>query len=447
MSKHALIVDDSRSARIALQKLLEKHRVEVSFAASGEEALDFLQHQEVDAIFMDHTMPGMSGFEAVSAIKANPRTAMIPVMMYTAKEGEVYLGQARALGAIGVLPKELQPGVVFEMLLKLGLAEERRAGRRRIADPVTAQPPPEETADQLLDRQALGVSIQALVTRILQDQHLELRSDILASNRDFARRVAEEIHAKQAAEAHEQAVEAPPPPAGAGRGAALLLVGLLPAAVLFLMWSQAADERNAALAEQARLATAMQQQSLLVESLQDALMGGLDAEPVAASADSGALVEALEWAANQGNHFGYRELPFNDARLERLQGLVARLAAIGFNGTIRMDAYAGEFCLASDGAGGYQLADPETPILDCVLAGDPPSRSASSGERQSIAFANFLASSPLVNETGIEVRVFAHDSRTSLRRHPFSPGIRTAGEWNRIAELNNRVEFTLISAD
>jgi hypothetical protein len=213
------------------------------------------------------------------------------------------------------------------------------------------------------------------------------------------------------------------------------------------MWSQAADERNAALAEQARLATAMEQQSALVVSLQDALMGGFEVEPLAADADPGALVEALEWAANQGNHFGFRELPFNDARLERLQELVARLVAIGFNGTIRMDAYAGEFCLASDGVGGYQLADPETPILDCVLAGDPPSRSASAGERQSIAFANFLASSPLVNETGIEVRVFAHDSRTSSRRHPFSPGIRTAGEWNRIAELNNRVEFTLIPAD
>jgi hypothetical protein len=31
-----------------------------------------------------------------------------------------------------------------------------------------------------------------------------------------------------------------------------------------------------------------------------------------------------------------------------------------------------------------------------------------------------------------------------VRRYPFSPSIRTAGEWNRIAELNNRVEFTLI---
>jgi hypothetical protein len=37
--------------------------------------------------------------------------------------------------------------------------------------------------------------------------------------------------------------------------------------------------------------------------------------------------------------------------------------------------------------------------------------------------------------------------RDSVRRFPLSPGIRTAGEWNGIAELNNRVEFTLIPAE
>ena len=107
--KRALVVDDSKSARLALKVLLERYELIVDFAETGEEAIDFLKSQTVDVIFMDHTMPGMTGLEAVSAIKSNPRTAMIPVMMYTAKEGEVYVGQARALGAVGVLPKQVQP--------------------------------------------------------------------------------------------------------------------------------------------------------------------------------------------------------------------------------------------------------------------------------------------------------------------------------------------------
>ena len=57
-------------------------------------------------------MPGMDGFQAVQAIKNNPRTAMIPILMYTSQEGELYLGQARALGAVGVLPKSVAPADV-----------------------------------------------------------------------------------------------------------------------------------------------------------------------------------------------------------------------------------------------------------------------------------------------------------------------------------------------
>ena len=70
-------------------------------ASHREQALDYLTHQQPDVIFMDHLMPGMDGFQAVQAIKNNPRTATIPIMMYTSQEGELYLSQARALGAIG----------------------------------------------------------------------------------------------------------------------------------------------------------------------------------------------------------------------------------------------------------------------------------------------------------------------------------------------------------
>jgi CheY-like chemotaxis protein len=455
--KRALVVDDSRSARVALQRLLEKHDLAVSFAESGEEAIEFLKGHEIDVIFMDHSMPGMDGFEAVSVIKADPRTAMIPVMMYTAKEGEVYVGQARALGAVGVLPKQVQAGVLFDMLLKLGLIEERRAGRKRrvvdAANRAPAAPAVENEADRLLERQALGMSIQALITRVLQDQHLELRSDVLASNRDFAKKVAEEIFAKQQAAEEEAAAAAAVPPAApigpSARGVAFTLVALFVTAILLLMYSQAAKERDAAVAARTRLAATVDQQAQLIGSLQDELLSGLSAEapsPAAGPAPP-ALMDTLQWAANQGNHFAYHELPFDDVRLERLRELLERLAAVGFSGTVRLDAYLGEFCLASDEAGGYRLAAPELSILDCALLGHPLGRSDVLSQGQSVSFANFLASSPLAQEAGIEVQVFAHDSRASARRYPFSPGIRTAGEWNRIAELNNRVEFTLIPTE
>ena len=79
---------------------------------------------------MDHLMPGMDGFEAVTAIKRNPKTATIPIMMYTSQKGDVYVGQARALGAVGVLPKEVEPVEVSKILESLHIVGEHAAGCR-----------------------------------------------------------------------------------------------------------------------------------------------------------------------------------------------------------------------------------------------------------------------------------------------------------------------------
>ncbi|MGB5345992.1 MAG: response regulator, partial [Woeseia sp.] len=102
--KRALVVDDSKVARVTLQKQLQEYDLQVELAESGEAAIELLKTRMVDVIFMDHIMPGMDGLEAVALIKSNPLTATIPVMMYTSKEGEVYVSEARALGAVGVLP-------------------------------------------------------------------------------------------------------------------------------------------------------------------------------------------------------------------------------------------------------------------------------------------------------------------------------------------------------
>ena len=103
-------------------------------------ALDYLKHQRPDVIFMDHNMPGIDGFQALEAIKANPATATIPVMMYTSEEGELYVGQARALGAFGVLPKGLKPIELKQVLKALHLIPGNPAAERaRQSQPAAAE--------------------------------------------------------------------------------------------------------------------------------------------------------------------------------------------------------------------------------------------------------------------------------------------------------------------
>lgn len=114
--KNALIVDDSRSARIMLQRLLEKMNVVSLAVESAEEAILYLEDKCPDVIFMDHMMPGMDGLEATQTIKNNPKTENIPTIMYTSKEGDGYNTLAKSHGASGVLPKPASQQAVMAVI-------------------------------------------------------------------------------------------------------------------------------------------------------------------------------------------------------------------------------------------------------------------------------------------------------------------------------------------
>src|SRR6202522_3416612 len=146
MSARALVVDDSRSARAFLTRELERHELSVDGVESAEQAIDYLTRQRPDVIFMDHLMPGMDGFQAVQAIKNNPRTATIPIMMYTSQEGELYLSQARALGAIGVLPKQIKHADVSKVLQQLHLLGEVEPEPEPELETIQAPELPHDTA-------------------------------------------------------------------------------------------------------------------------------------------------------------------------------------------------------------------------------------------------------------------------------------------------------------
>src|SRR5918995_2388014 len=139
--KRALVVDDSKSARVVLSRMLEKYGIEVDSAESAETALEYLKDHHPDVIFMDHLMPGMDGLQAVREIKAKPELSSIPIMMYTSQEGEIYGGEARASGAVGVLPKSIRPIDVTKALYQLQLLPDRRDGEPSALESIGGPPP------------------------------------------------------------------------------------------------------------------------------------------------------------------------------------------------------------------------------------------------------------------------------------------------------------------
>src|SRR5262249_7029737 len=174
-AKRALIVDDSKSARVFLARILEKYEIDVDNAENAEAAIEYLGHHRPDVIFMDHMMPGMDGFQAVQAIKNNPRTATIPILMYTSQEGELYLGQARALGAVGVLPKQIKPADVSKVLYQLHLVADRRTSEQSTFRQVNLE---------AVDNDAGGApppGSKPLTDTALREQFAELRPALVAS--------------------------------------------------------------------------------------------------------------------------------------------------------------------------------------------------------------------------------------------------------------------------
>ncbi|MFZ0138528.1 MAG: response regulator [Candidatus Sulfotelmatobacter sp.] len=77
----ALVVDDSMLIRYTVCRFLEERGFAVESATNGLEALQILERVRPDLIVTDMQMPKMSGTELITAVKKNPKTAKIPIII------------------------------------------------------------------------------------------------------------------------------------------------------------------------------------------------------------------------------------------------------------------------------------------------------------------------------------------------------------------------------
>jgi putative two-component system response regulator len=78
-----LIADDEAANRDMLAMMLEREGYDILLAHDGEEASNLFAHRHVDLALLDVKMPGRTGFEVCRAIKNNPKTRLVPVVMIT----------------------------------------------------------------------------------------------------------------------------------------------------------------------------------------------------------------------------------------------------------------------------------------------------------------------------------------------------------------------------
>ena len=80
-----LVVEDSKSTRKMMSKLLSERGFKVATAIDGVEALKKLPNVSPDIVVMDIVMPNMNGYELCRKIKSNPQTKDVPVVICSAK--------------------------------------------------------------------------------------------------------------------------------------------------------------------------------------------------------------------------------------------------------------------------------------------------------------------------------------------------------------------------
>ena len=457
--KRALVVDDSKSARLVLRRMLEKHDVFVDTVESATEALEFLISNRPDVIFMDHMMPGMNGFEAVRAIKDNPQTATIPVMMYTSKGGDLYLGQARALGAVGVLPKTVAPAELYASLKRIGLVRERRG-----ADDLD-KPDDENASERLEDlhrQQPLDIPVVAAafngtptdndeaptqkeLRRILDEQRVEIRKDLLMGLDTAARQNREKLDRLLDEKIDALREQLPPPVPAPSVLPTILLIVLLFVSVTWNLVSRKDDSGDVNhVATKAALAD--QEQNLAAKYTSSETTQNSTGNDDAANApeDMKQIWQSVNWALNQDTNYPWDEIALDGARMQTVAQLLDQLGNSNFTGKLLLETHVGEFCLQGDQEKGFELAGDDVTLEQCSSIMNPVQPTDSPSTHQSLEFANLVASSPWLQDGTITLEIQAAQRSQPLVDYPPREQSTKSGEWNRAAAANNRVIIELI---
>ncbi len=108
-----LIVDDLPENIKVLGNSLQRDEYLISFATSGEQAIDMAMRNELDLILLDIMMPGMDGYEVCKRLKAEDRTHQIPIIFITARTDKRDIVRGFEAGAVDYITKPFNAAELF----------------------------------------------------------------------------------------------------------------------------------------------------------------------------------------------------------------------------------------------------------------------------------------------------------------------------------------------
>jgi DNA-binding response OmpR family regulator len=191
MKPRVLVVDDELGVRRALQRGLSAEGMEVVVAADGPGALDIARTGAFDVILLDIMLPGLSGYRVLQQLRAEGIGT--PVLLVSAKDGEIDQADGLDLGADGYLVKPFsfvvlvaqvravlrrRPGEGGDRRLRVGELVVDRAMRevRFAGSPVALSPREFGVLDVLVSRAGTVVTKDELLRGVWGDEQAATRN-------------------------------------------------------------------------------------------------------------------------------------------------------------------------------------------------------------------------------------------------------------------------------
>lgn len=451
-NKRALVVDDSKTAQFKLNKILSDYDLSVDSVFSAEDALSYLAYKVPDIIFMDHSMKGMSGLDAVKIIKLNPVTAVIPVVMYTSEKGDVYVSQARAVGAMEVLSKDMMKESDIEHVMKsANIFLKSKSDKEATSTLIGPEKP--EVAVKPVEVSANLLDVRNQVSRAIELQHSKIQRDIQDSSRMITRRLMHEVKELQLSLKQQ---EKPPSIAmfadlvdGIERPEQRSLFWfLIPMFLLIALVSYGIYQVESLKKENQSLVDINHQFASILAKQNDGIIASVERLEVQNSQGiekpDTAFFDNMVWSINQNSRYEYGDFPLDADRTEVISELLVQLDKSDFSGVVNLNIHSGNFCVVNNESGELVIPSGDALLSDCELIEyywpDP-----SQIERTAFEFNTLLSSNPVLLKGYITIAVNAFGQYSSNPRYSEFDDSISAEEWNNIAIQNNQINVELES--
>ncbi|MFW7380746.1 MAG: response regulator [Oligoflexus sp.] len=117
MANKVLVVDDSKTARREISRIIHNHGILTLEAENGKAALGVLhEKQGISLVFCDVNMPEMNGIEFLEAVKKEEKFKALPIVMLTSEATRDVMDRAKELGVTGWIIKPAESATVKALL-------------------------------------------------------------------------------------------------------------------------------------------------------------------------------------------------------------------------------------------------------------------------------------------------------------------------------------------